>query len=493
MNFDKVKDQFHQAQDYVNKMTPKEKAVGAAAVAGSLLTAIALKKVLSRPPKAKTYDDAEVLKADNYYDVAIVGAGPSGSTCAFYLSKAGKKVLLLDKKQFPRDKYCGDAVSYLAQHYLREMGAFQELVAEKKLRMARVGGIVSPKGYSFIGNSAQELNLGEIGVMAAVKRIDLDEKIVRAAQRAGAHLTENSQVTETIFDEKTGTWEVRCINENQPEQVPRVYRARMLVCADGSPSSLARKLGIVKNEPDSFCSRQYIKAGTHNFGNMDGVCFYPRALLPGYAAIFAEADGDVNYLCYIIPGGQMGEKDLASVHEDLAKNDPNISKLLGPNYEPRERMKGASLRLGGIEKSVAENCIVIGDACGMIDPLTGEGIHLAMHSGKLGADSLLQAFESKNFTEGYLNHVYHKKWTHEFASEFYWSMKMSQALNKFPIVLDAAALLINRKGGNFLADWALVMSGQKSKLWFARPDVGLSFLYELVREFIFGGGAKKNL
>lgn len=145
----------------------------------------------------------------------------------------------------------------------------------------------------------------------------------------------------------------------------------MLVCADGSPSSLARKLGIVKNEPDSFCSRQYIKAGTHNFGNMDGVCFYPRALLPGYAAIFAEADGDVNYLCYIIPGGQMGEKDLASVHEDLAKNDPNISKLLGPNYEPRERMKGASLRLGGIEKSVAENCIVIGDACGMIDPLTG--------------------------------------------------------------------------------------------------------------------------
>jgi hypothetical protein len=64
---------------------------------------------------------------------------------------------------------------------------------------ARVGGIVSPKGYSFIGNSAQELNLGEIGVMAAVKRIDLDEKIVRAAQRAGAHLTENSQVTVSIL------------------------------------------------------------------------------------------------------------------------------------------------------------------------------------------------------------------------------------------------------------------------------------------------------
>jgi hypothetical protein len=60
---------------------------------------------------------------------------------------------------------------------------------------SRVGGIVSPKGYSFISNSAEELKLGEIGVMAAVKRIHLDEKIARAAQRQGAVLMENSFVT----------------------------------------------------------------------------------------------------------------------------------------------------------------------------------------------------------------------------------------------------------------------------------------------------------
>jgi hypothetical protein len=60
---------------------------------------------------------------------------------------------------------------------------------------ARIGGIVSPKGYSFISNSAEELKLGEIGVMAAVKRIHLDERIARAAQREGAVLVENSFVT----------------------------------------------------------------------------------------------------------------------------------------------------------------------------------------------------------------------------------------------------------------------------------------------------------
>jgi hypothetical protein len=74
------------------------------------------------------------------------------------------------------------------------------------------------------------------------------------------------------------------------------------------------------------------------------VCFYPRSLLPGYSAIFAEADGDVNYLCYIIPGGQFTENDLATVHETLAKNDPNISKILGDS-PVAETMKVSSLSL----------------------------------------------------------------------------------------------------------------------------------------------------
>lgn len=68
------------------------------------------------------------------------------------------------------------------------------------------------------------------------------------------------------------------------------------------------------------------------------MCFYPKNLLPGYSAIFAEADGDVNYLCYIIPGGLFAENDLSHVHETLAKSDPNISKILS-NAQVVETMK----------------------------------------------------------------------------------------------------------------------------------------------------------
>jgi geranylgeranyl reductase family protein len=484
-------------QQSVSRLSPKQIAVGGAVGVSVLLGVFVLKKFMGPSSKPIKYDDAAVLQSENYYDVAIVGAGPSGSTTAFYLRRHGIKVLLLERKKFPRDKYCGDAVSFVAQKYLKEMGVFDELQREKLIRMSRVGGIVSPKGYSFISNSAEELKLGEIGVMAAVKRIHLDEKIARAAQREGAVLVENSFVTDAKFDEKSGTWEVFVVDDKEkdaesgPGTATRTYRARVLVCADGAPSALARKLGIVKEPPNSVCSRQYIKKGTHNFKDIDGVCFYPKSLLPGYSAIFAEADGDVNYLCYIIPGGQFNENDLASVHETLAKNDPNISKILG-DAPVAETMKGAPLRLGGVKKSFARHLLIVGDAAGLIDPLTGEGIHLAMHSGKLAADVLAECFKHQNFSEGYMK-KYQDKWMKDMGHEFYWSAKMSRLLYRFPQMLDAAALVIRRKGGSFLADWALVMSGQKSKLWFVRPDVCLPLIWELIRESIRGDYKKQEL
>lgn len=73
--------------------------------------------------------------------MCIVGAGPSGATCAYHLAKAGLRVLLLEKKKFPRDKYCGDAVCLLAQRHLKEMGVLQEIIAEGKGHYVREGPV----------------------------------------------------------------------------------------------------------------------------------------------------------------------------------------------------------------------------------------------------------------------------------------------------------------------------------------------------------------
>src|SRR5262245_11751321 len=107
------------------------------------------------------------------FDVAVVGAGPAGSTCAYYLASQGGRVLLLEKKQFPRDKLCGDAICTRAQTHLKRMGVLQAILAENKGRWANIGGLISPSGISFIGDSS--LNSASGSLVIAIKRKVLDE------------------------------------------------------------------------------------------------------------------------------------------------------------------------------------------------------------------------------------------------------------------------------------------------------------------------------
>jgi len=143
--------------------------------------------------------------ADQTFDVCIVGAGPAGSTCAFYLAEQGVKVLLLEKERFPRDKLCGDAVCSPAHAHLRRMGVLQEIEAEGLGNWARVGGMVSPRGIGYIGNSTDS---ARPPMVIAIRRIVLDAKMARAAVRAGVELVEDFPVGTTEFSKSEGLWEV---------------------------------------------------------------------------------------------------------------------------------------------------------------------------------------------------------------------------------------------------------------------------------------------
>jgi len=460
-------------------------AVGGAAVATSLAT---FYNVTLNPKKRKTFADYEAT-TEEFYDVAIVGAGPSGSTLAWYLKKGNPslKVLLLEKKQFPREKYCGDAVTTIAQKHLRRMGVLQEIEDQKKGHYSQSGGFVSPSGNSFIGNSAKELNLGNSGVVIAIKRIVMDEKIAKAAKNAGALLTENTTVDNATFLGNKGLWKIDCTNTNEEQGKPVTYLARCIVCADGAPSRLARQLGIVKDEPQGTCSRAYVKGNTQF--KFDGVVFYPPKLLPGYCAIIREAGDELNFCTYIIPGGPTTNDDLSKMHHEIMKDYEFVAKSLGPNPDI-ERMKSASLRLGGVPKSFDEHLLVIGDAAGFIDPLTGEGIQFAMESGEIASKVLLEGFKKGDLSSSFLK-KYQNLWYADWGLEFYLSMKMSLLLYRFPIMLDAAAKLIEKRGSRFLAEWANVMTGSASKTWFLRLDVWPYLFLEIVAQAVRNLTGKK--
>lgn len=140
-----------------------QRALGAAAITAVAATSLYLlrRRNLSRPPTSGPYPQGS-LPADAY-DLVIVGAGPSGSTTAYFSAKNGLKVALLDKESFPRDKYCGDAVCTPAIRILEEMGVMQELQKHNEAHFANAGGFVSPAGISYIGEHSCLLpNLGSL-------------------------------------------------------------------------------------------------------------------------------------------------------------------------------------------------------------------------------------------------------------------------------------------------------------------------------------------
>jgi len=316
-----------------------------------------------------------------------------------------------------------------------------------------------------------------------VKRLNLDKRIAYAARDAGASLFEKAEVVgKPSFDAATGLWSVKCADS-------REFVGRVLVCADGAHSKLATTLGYCHAPPAGVCSRAFVEGGTHNT-NFDGVCFYQPDSLPGYSAIFRHPKDELNYCYYLIPCGpepgqcgMVNESDLPRLHNDAIKKDPFIVRALGPNAKI-ERMRAAPLRLGsqGVPVTYDDHLLIIGDAAGHIDPLTGEGIHTAIQGGKLAAGVLLEMRAAGDFSKR-STRVWEQRWWDAFGHDFGMSQSAAKLIWRYPILLDACASEMQRKGDVMMSKWAEVMTGMQPKTYFLQPHIALPLGVAVVREW----------
>jgi len=434
---------------------------------------------------------------------------------------------------------------------MKEMGVLDALVRSNEAHFADSGGFVSPMGISYVGASKEKLGRA---ACAAVKRIHLDARMVQAAQKAGAELTEEFDVDDAVFDAEKGIWTVSSAaaegGGGKAAAANKVVRARVLVIADGATSRLATKLGYCTEPPRGVCTRAFVEAGTHN-ANFDGVCFYPKWSLPGYAgeffllfvfalcffgsaaartnnarssfgvynvfahapsktkidqpilstiqnknktkttAIFRHPNDELNFCYYLIPcganksSGQCGtvdEADLARLHSEAIARDPYISAALGPRAKI-ERMRAASLRMGsqGVRATRGDHLLVVGDAAGHIDPLTGEGIHTAMMGGKAAAGAIADMAARGDFSRRSARQ-YEREWMRLFGHDFFWSRAFAEAIYRCPLLLDAVASETRRRGDAMMATWAEVMTCLRPKTHLLRPDVGLPLAAAVLRE-----------
>jgi len=367
----------------------------------------------SRPPATPTGDGARAGRPGDEADVIVVGAGPAGSTTAYYLAQAGLDVLLLEKSRFPREKVCGDGLTPRGVKALVAMG----------ISVSEQDGWVRNKGLRVVGaGKRMELLWPELssypGYGLVRPRTDLDQMLARRAQQAGARLLEGVTVTGPVLDDRTGriTGVVAKAADGDGE---RTYRARVIVAADGNSSRLSVSMGLRKRDdrPLGVAVRTYYQSPRHDDDYLESWLdlWDGDRLLPGYGWIFGMGDGTSNVgLGLMNTSAAFGHTDY---HGLLHKWLAGMPAEWGFTEENRTQpIRGAALPMGfNRTPHYYQGLLLVGDAGGMVNPFNGEGIAYAMESGEILARTTAQALararrsETERVLAGYpraLNQAY---------------------------------------------------------------------------------------
>lgn len=348
--------------------------------------------------------------AANKHTIAIIGAGPGG--CATALSLAGEpvNVLLLDKATFPRDKICGDGLSpdVLAQFDRLKVPIGDAFAAETTAKPITNIRVVAPNRTELL----IPLKLkGKPLKGAYVSRMELDNFLLsKVRQQPNVQVLENTKLHDLTMQQHGVE-----LHTTQGE-----LEVDMVIGADGAQSFVARKLTSfsVDSAHHGAGLRQYWEnvSGIEPEGTLD-LCF-PASIQPGYFWIFPLANNRYNVGVWMISSHLKSKNvNLRGEFERLIAEDPQLAPKFA-NAQAVEQVRGFGLPLGTGKRTIAGNrFVLVGDAAGLIDPFTGEGIGNAIRSGRLAADVALRACAKGDWSaeqlSGYAQAV-EKAMRHEF-------------------------------------------------------------------------------
>lgn len=339
------------------------------------------------------------------FDVIVAGAGPAGCTCALFLAQEGKKVLVLEKEKFPRDKVCADNKTWKCLDIVKELGLWKEFMVLPKKEITGVL-IASPAGHDLYASLPQE-KLKEKGPWYNVKRIFFDNMLAKACRRNKNILfMENAEVLAPILEGENVVGVKFRDGKGRTEQA----FAGVVVAADGSQSVLAKSLGLDPVLKGRFAMnlRAYYK-GVKGCSNACEL-YYLKGICPGYFWIF-PVDKDA---CNVGIGMRL---------EDIEKQGPALqqkleetirSKRFANRFVNARRVSdfgewGLSV-VPGKRKWCGNGFVLVGDAGTFAMAFSGEGVGPGMRSGKVAAHAILRAFARNDLTANSLSDYDESMW-----------------------------------------------------------------------------------
>lgn len=309
----------------------------------------------------------EVKNKGSVYDVIITGGGLAGLCSAIVLARANKKVLLIEKKEYPHHKVCGEYISNEVLSYLCKLGfdPFQHGAAKiSRLRISATNG----KNYFM------PLDLGGFGI----SRYTLDHALYQLAIQSGAEIITNTRVSDITFTDQVFT--VKTSGQQS-------YTSKLAIGSYGKREVLDKRLGrtFIDKHSGFMAVKYHIRtdypADEIGLDNFKG----------GYCGI-SKVEGDRYNLCYLYQRSSNPTfKSIKELEENVLYKNPNLKNIFSQSeflFDAPEVINEISFA----PKSLIENHILMcGDTAGLITPLCGNGMSMAIAASKMLTSLILES------------------------------------------------------------------------------------------------------
>ena len=331
---------------------------------------------------------------DKKYDISVIGGGLAGLALSIQLAEKGYSVVLFEKEQYPFHKVCGEYISMESYDFLKGLGLpLQDL----NLPMIKKLIVSAPDG-NFL---EQPLPLGGFGI----SRFMLDNALKTIAVSKGVILHDQCKVNEVRF---TG-------NAFQLKTNSGVFHSKLCCGSFGKRSNI-----------DIQLKRSFITGKTKKLNNYIGVKYHLKTNFPvdtialhnfknGYCGI-SKIEEDRYCCCYLTNADNLKANN-NSIPE-LEKNVLFQNKFLKQIFETSEILYKSPVTISQVsfekKSQVADHILMLGDAAGMITPLCGNGMSMAMHSSKIAA-GFIEFFFQEKINRSEMEYQYSKKWEQTFS------------------------------------------------------------------------------
>jgi len=362
------------------------------------------------------------------YDVAIVGGGLAGLALSIQCAQAGYQTILFEKENYPFHKVCGEYISFESWNFLEELGV---PLSQMSLPVIRRLLVTAPNGKEL----EQDLPLGGFGI----SRYKLDAILAEIARQNGVKVMEGTKVDDVVF--KNELFNVQCSTFNT--------QCKVAAGSFGKRSNL-----------DVKWKRKFISQKPNKLNNYVGVKYHIKVNWPedlialhnfenGYCGI-SQIEGNKYCLCYLTTAKNLEEcgHSIAQMEKQILCRNPHLKKI----FEEAEILSQSPVTISQIsfekKEQVYDHLLLIGDAAGMIAPLCGNGMSMALHGSKIAFEHI-HLFLQNKIPRWQMEHDYAHAWKKQFSrrlrtgrmvQRFFGSILLSDllisALKPFPSLTD---------------------------------------------------------